>query len=917
MSVPCSKTMDYRKTGRAEPVRRPRPYHSPVNNRGAELPETQTVTYLFSDIEGSTRLWETDPDGAARALAWHDRLSRDVVERHHGVVVKMTGDGMHAAFADPAAAVDAVIDLQTALARTAEGVPALKVRCGLHLGADQRRDNDFYGPAVNRAARISGAAHGGQILLSGAVAERVGNALPAGVQLRELGQVRLRDLSSPERLFQLVHPSLRSEFPALRSLASTPNNLPQQLNSFVGREREVGEVRALLAKNRLVTLLAMGGIGKSRLSIQLGAEVLEDYPDGVWLIELAPIADPADVPQAMAAALGVKEEPGGGVVEALTRFVRDRTLLLIIDNCEHVVRGAADLAKRLLQASPGLKVLASSRDPLQIAGETVYYLQTLAVPSADDVRPEDLAQRAAVQLFLDRAVAAQPSFHLTDKVAGPVAEICRRLDGIPLALELAAARTRSLPVDAIAARLDQRFKLLTTGDQTVLPRQRTLRALIDWSYDLLDERDRAAFRRLAVFAGGWTLEAAEAVVAGDDIATDEVLDLLASLVEKSLVVMEADSGRYRMLDTVRHYAAEKLAESGDGTATRGRHCLHFVDVAERARAALGTAEQTNRLRGLDADRDNLLAAYAATGEAVDGDAVAFRLMQALRFYLIHRGMPSAVLSMCQELLRRTGLAGRTLLRCRTLFGAGQACQFLARYAEARAYLDESLAIARELGDQARIAATLQPLGVALIGEGRYDVARAYVDEAVALAMEFGTQREQIGALNLLGMLHRVQMELGAAEDTYRRALTIARSRPEDEESVGVVLLNLVMTKVLQRDHESARAMLCEVVDIAARTGSVAVQQSAIEVFVGLAASEGNWQAAGRLYGFIEAQALRTGLRRDPADDAFVVACLERARQAAGTSFAGLEREGRALRPEQAMDEVRASLAAAPAATTSR
>ncbi|MGZ9032270.1 MAG: ATP-binding protein, partial [Burkholderiaceae bacterium] len=517
------------------------------------MSEAQIVTYLFSDIEGSTRLWETDPEGAARALAWHDRLSRDAVERHQGAVVKMTGDGMHAAFGDPMAALLTVIDLQTELARSADGLPPLKVRCGLHLGHDQRRDNDFYGPAVNRAARISNAAHGGQVLLSGAVAERVRGTLPPGAGLRELGLVRLKDLSSPERVFQLTHPSLRPDFPALRSLESTPNNLPQQLNSFVGREREMGEVRELLRKHRLVTLLAMGGVGKSRLSIQLGAEILDDFPDGVWLVELAPLADAGDVPQAAATVLGVKEEPGGGVVESLARFVRDRRLLLILDNCEHVVIGAASLAKRLLQAAPGITVLASSRDALQIAGECVYHLPTLAVPPTN-LKAEELALHASARLFLDRALAVQPTFRLTETLARPVAEICRRLDGIPLALELAAARTRSLPVDVIAARLDQRFRLLATGDQTVLPRQRTLRALIDWSFDLLDERERSVFRRLSVFAGSLSLEAAEAVASGDGIAAVDVIDLLGSLVEKSLVAIEMDTGRYRMLETVRHYA---------------------------------------------------------------------------------------------------------------------------------------------------------------------------------------------------------------------------------------------------------------------------------------------------------------------------------------------------------------------------
>ncbi len=390
-----------------------------------------TVTYLFSDIEGSTRLWESDPVRAARTVAWHDDVSRTAVERHRGTVVKMTGDGVHAAFDDCGDALAAVIELQLVLAKPPADLALLSVRCGLHLGADQRRDNDFYGPAVNRAARIMSAAHGGQVLLSQAVADRLAGSLPPSVVLRDLGAVRLRDLGSAEQLYQLVHPQLRTEFPALRSMASAPNNLAQQLNSFVGRDREMEQVRHLLANSRLLTLLGMGGLGKSRLSMQVAAIVLEDYPDGVWFVELAAIVDPQMVPQATASVLGVKEEPGGTVLDALTRFVRDRKLLIVLDNCEHVVHACAELAKRLLQAGPQVRVLASSRDALRIAGEAVFQVTPLPPPGQAEYSVESLLANDAVRLFVDRATAVQPAFRLTGKAAAAVAEICRRLDGIP------------------------------------------------------------------------------------------------------------------------------------------------------------------------------------------------------------------------------------------------------------------------------------------------------------------------------------------------------------------------------------------------------------------------------------------------------------------------------------------------------
>ncbi len=428
--------------------------------------QSEVRTYLFTDIEGSARMWEEDPERMRPALARHDAIARSAVEKHGGVVVKMTGDGLHAAFEDPLDALGATLELQQALAdpESTAGV-ALNVRCGLHAGADERRDKDFYGTAVNRAARIMSAAHGGQVLLSQAVAAMIGQRLPGGVALRDLGSVRLRDLALAERVFQLVHPDLRRDFPALRSLEATPNNLPQQLTSFIGREAVLAHIKELLAQSRLLTLFGVGGIGKTRLSLQVAAEVLDNFPDGGWLVELATLRDPQLVPQAVASALGVKEAAGRPVLEALLKFLKNRHLLLILDNCEHLLQACAELARQALQAGGHSKVLASSREPLHVAGETTY--QVPALPESE-----------AASLFIDRATAAQPSFQVSSDIAPAIANVCGRLDGIPLAIELAAARVRTLPVQKIAARLDDRFRLLTRGDQTALPRQQTLRALM-------------------------------------------------------------------------------------------------------------------------------------------------------------------------------------------------------------------------------------------------------------------------------------------------------------------------------------------------------------------------------------------------------------------------------------------------------
>ncbi|MEO8137340.1 MAG: adenylate/guanylate cyclase domain-containing protein, partial [Betaproteobacteria bacterium] len=489
---------------------------------------TDSITFLFTDVEGSTRLWEEHPEQMRVALAHHDAILRAAVAAHRGTVVKMSGDGVHAAFGDALDAIQAALALQDAMARERADGLALGVRCGLHLGIVEARDNDYFGRAVNRAARVMSAAHGGQVLVSRAIAEAIRGRIMDGASLLDLGVVRLRDLAEPERVYQLVHPRLRREFPALRSLESTPNNLPHQLSSFIGREREVAEIAAMLRKVRLLTLHGTGGLGKTRLSLQVAADLIDDYPDGVWLIELAPVSDPTLVSLAVATVLGLREEPGGSIDSVVAGFLGDRQALLILDNCEHLVEACAKFARELLESSRNLKLLATSREPLHLSGESSFPVPAFAIPDARAaIDVGALIKFDAIRLFVERASAVQPSFQLSAANAAAIIDICRQLDGIPLAIELAAARVRALSIDAIRERLADRFRLLTRGDGTLLPRQQTLRALIDWSHDLLSAAERVVFQRLAVFAGGWTLEAAESVCAGGTIDEADILDLTA------------------------------------------------------------------------------------------------------------------------------------------------------------------------------------------------------------------------------------------------------------------------------------------------------------------------------------------------------------------------------------------------------
>jgi predicted ATPase len=848
-----------------------------------------TVTYVFSDIEGSTRLWDAQPERMAPALARHDALVAEAVAREGGRLIKMIGDGMHAVFDDAAGALRAVVELQAAMAEPPEGVLPLRMRFGLHRGAAEHRDGDVFGVAVNRAARVMACAHGGQVLVTQAVADSLDGRLPQGITLRDLGVVRLRDLSAPERVLQVEHASLRADFPALRSLASTPNNLPQQLNAFIGRERESAEVRAALGQHRLVTLLAMGGIGKSRLSVQLGAELLDDYPDGVWLVELAPVADAGGVPQAVATVLGVREEPGGTVTDALLKFVRDRKLLLILDNCEHLVPPCAELAKALLQAGPQVTLLATSRDALQIAGEASYQLEPLGVPAAHATPdPDTLRQQDAVRLFIERATAAQPAFRLTAANAPAVAAICAQLDGIPLALELAAARVRTLTVEVIAARLADRFKLLVSQDRTVLPRQRTLRALIDWSYDLLSDAEKTLFARLSVFAGGWTLEAAEAVGAGGEIESGDVLDLLARLVEKSLVRMDAETGRYRMLETVKAYAREKVEASGDLEGAVERHLQFFAEFANKVRPLLAGAEQRTWMRRVDLDHDNLQAAHLSCAGRPERAKSDLTIVRSLKFFWIASGRLAVGLRMSLEALAGTSGAEPSFDRAAGLRDAGMLCHFSGKYAQALELLDEGIVEARRIGEVRVLPTALHVASIVSLAVGQSELALRYCDEAAEVAVAVGYKHAHAGVLNTRGQVLRFIGELDAAREPLERSLAIVEELG-DEQGATNALLNIAMIDVDQGRLGEASQRLTVAVNRCKRLDSPVLLQALLDTCGALLVRLGRATYGLQLIAAADQLGVETGSHRDPADNRFVQQILASAGEV-GTKPISLDRD---------------------------
>jgi predicted ATPase/class 3 adenylate cyclase len=747
-----------------------------------DLP-TGTVTFMFTDIEGSTQLWEQSPAEMKAATARHDAIVEEQVARHGGIVVRPRGEGdsRFAVFARASDAVAAATALQEALyAEVWPTARPVRVRLALHTGEADLRGGDYYGAVVNRCARLRAIAHGGQTLVSQTTGELVRGVLPGGTALRDLGEHRLKDLDRPDRVFQLLSPGLPSDFPPLRSLDLLPNNLPLQLTSFVGREREQAEVRRLLATARLLTLTGTGGCGKTRLALQVGAELADAFADGVWFVDLAPLADPALVPQAVASALGVHEVPGRSLRETLADSLRRSDVLLILDNCEHLLDACAQLADALLRACPRLRILATSRELLGIAGENAWRVPSLTLPDARQTPAvAGLTQYDAVRLFIDRALAALPTFAVTNQNAPAVAQLCWRLDGIPLAIELAAARVRVLTVEQIAARLDDRFRLLTGGSRTALRRQQTLQAAVDWSYQLLSEAERLLLQRLAVFAGGWTLEAAEAVGTGERIAGSEVLDLLAALVDKSLVVAEGQGAhaRYRLLETIRQYAGEKLLEAGKVGLVRDRHRDWYAGLAARGEPEPDGPVQEEWLGRLEAEHDNLLAALAWS---LEGDlGVGLRLATSLGGFWGRRGYIVEGRRWLEAFLAQapaTNDPEDQRVRARALRSAGVMASDQQDRGAAWAFLDESLTLFRALGDQRGVAAALKNQGIELLrGGATAERIQATLEESLALWRALGDQFGVADTLQTLSFLAARERDDARARRLMDEALPLYRA----------------------------------------------------------------------------------------------------------------------------------------------
>jgi predicted ATPase/class 3 adenylate cyclase/DNA-binding CsgD family transcriptional regulator len=705
---------------------------------------TGTVTLLLADVEGSTRLWETQPEQMTTAIARLNQTVSDTIATHDGVrpVEQGEGDSFVAAFARASDAIAAALELQRA------PLAPIRLRIGVHTGEIQLRDEGNYaGPTINRTARLRDLGHGGQTLLSGSTEALILDRLPNAAWLSDLGSHPLRDLPRPERVVQLCHPDLVNEFPPLRAPApAVSQHLPAQFTNFVGRQAELTQVRDLLAENRLATMTGAGGVGKTRLAIQIAGHMAGEFgqfSEGVWYVDLAPITDPDLVPITTARALGLPDQPGRSTMDTITRFVADRQMLVVLDNCEHLLDASAALVVALLAACPGLTLLTTSREPIGVSGEVSWRVPSLSL------RDE------AIKLFTDRARHARPDFTLTDDNAPTVGEICARLDGLPLAIELAAARVRALSLAEILDSLHDRFRLLTGGARTAVRRQQTLRASVDWSHALLTEPERVLFRRLAAFLGGFDLEAAQAIAGGGDVEHYQVLDQLSLLVDKSLVVAENANGRtrYRLLETVRQYALEKLGESGEADSVRSHHRDHYTALAALLDAPAGS-DCEQRIEQADIEIDNLRAAFAWSRENSDVE-LALTLASSLQPLWQARGRLREGLAWFDTALAHNNTQlpeAAAAVRARAL--ADRAT--LAMWAGAADSLDQAqqaLAIARNIDDPALLARALTACGfIAAVVSA--ELARPYFAEAIGLARELDDRwrLSQILASQAMGAL---------------------------------------------------------------------------------------------------------------------------------------------------------------------
>jgi predicted ATPase/class 3 adenylate cyclase/DNA-binding CsgD family transcriptional regulator len=815
-------------------------------------PPTAPVTFLFTDIVGSARLQQQLGDRYADVRSEYHTLLRTAVHRQGGRDAGPEGEACLFAFPRAKEALLAAIAAMRALHRfrwPAGSVP--QIRMSLLTGETVSTGSDSTSISLDQAARISSAGHSGQILLFRSVRDLIADDLPKDTGLRDLGIRRLRDLARPQQLYQVIHPQLQSEFPPLRSLDVLPNNLPIQLTSFIGREKEIGQVESLLSRTRLLTLTGAGGAGKTRLALQVAAEALENFPDGVWVTDLAPLSDASLVPQAVGSALGVPEQPGRPFTATLVDALQHKSLLVVLDNCEHLQAASAQLVETLLRECQNIRILATSRVPLGVSGETLWRVPSLALPDARRLTSLSHVQQCeAVRLFVERTRAGQATFALTSDNASAVAQICQRLDGIPLAIELAAARTRGLAVEQIVTKLDDRFKLLTGGISS-LPRHQTLRATMDWSYGLLGEQEQVLLRRLSVFAGGWTLEAAEAICAGGGVESAEILDLLMHLVDKSLVIAETQrmEARYRLLETVRQFGQERLEETGESATLRRQHRDWYRDLAELGDSRLRGPEESVWLARLEVEHDNLRAALEWS-KGDDGANSELRLARALEWFWYLAGHWSEGRARLEEVLARSSDGPRALLP-KVMVGAARLAYRQGDRGRAKALIDRGLALCRDLGDRGASVWFLIWLGIVAVAKGDYARAIPPLEESLALNRERGDKWWTVESLTYLGISWAMHGDHQRGWTFLLESLALSKDTGNPDNIKWSLRISALLA-LLEKDYMRAAAFYMETLSHCKDLSTPGVIKECLDGLAQVACGQGEYERSARLFGAAEA-----------------------------------------------------------------
>jgi len=915
-----------------------------IRREASPTPEAGgTVTLVFTDIEGSTRLLQALGPLYAAVLDDHHRLLREAFAAHGGVEQGSAGDGLFFTFPTARGAVAAAVEGQRAVAAHPwpEGA-MVRDRMGLHAGEPVDAGRGYVGLDVHRAARICAAGHGGQILISETTRGLAADGLRPPMGVVDLGIHHLKDLDAPERLYQVVGPGLLRDFPPPRTTEAPRNNLELEVTSFIGRERELEQAQAMLADASTVTLTGPGGVGKSRIAHRLARQALDRFEDGVWIAELGALSDPALVQPTVASILGVTEPIGHTLLGALTDHLRSRRMLLVLDDCDHVLSACAALAEAFARSCPGLRVVATSRQPLGVPGEAVLPIDSLAPPAlSGPVNLQALGANDACRLFVERARSVQPAFEVTERNARAVIQICRRLDGIPLALELAAARVRALPVEQIAARLDDRFRLLSSSGRTAVARHQTLRATMDWSYDLLDETERAVLRRLAVFAGGASLEAAESVGGGDSIDPLEVFDILSRLVDRSLVMADATSpeARFRLLETVREYAWTRLVEAGEAEEASRRHRDWYLALVDEAsQAFFAGPEPREWLLRLDAEHDDLRAALTwSLATAGEGQA-SLRMAAGLwRFWEI-RGHLTEGRAWLERGVAAVGDEVSSL-RANALTGAGSLAFMQGDFRAASGFHEESLALHRRMGDRHSIGYAANNLANTALQLGDLARARSLYEQTISLVRDLGDARgTAFGTINLADAVARGD-GIEAARPLYEEALQMIRrlgdrwmeafaldnfavavgrsgARDEarslhvealaileelgDQRGVARLVTHLADLAMADADVERAAGLLRQALAIRQGLGDMPGLASAMESLAG-AIAVNDPEAATRLHG--AAESLREAIRATVPPQAAAAhdqRVAELAARLGSETFDAMRRQGRSMSPNEAL-----------------